>query len=254
MSVFGEYSRYYDLLYKDKDYTQEADYIDQLIRKNRPEAKTILDLGCGTGRHAIQLANKGYNVLGVDISNEMLEVARQSIPDDMAQDKITFDLGDIRNYNTDKKFDVCVSLFHVMSYQTHNEDLISAFNTAAKHLNRDGIFIFDCWFGPAVLTDRPCVRVKRLSDGKTEVVRIAEPVMHPNENGVDVNYSIFIRDKVSQVTNTISETHKMRYLFKPEIIQFLKETEMTLLDSFEFFTNKELDFTTWYSCFVGKKI
>ena len=56
MSVFKDYSNYYDLLYSDKDYEAEADYIDHLIQKNNPGAKTILNLGCGTGKHDFLLA------------------------------------------------------------------------------------------------------------------------------------------------------------------------------------------------------
>ena len=76
MNQFGNlYSQYYDLLYRDKDYLGEVEYIDKLIKSLNKETKTILDLGCGTGRHAEILCDKGYIVHGVDRSKEMLEVA-----------------------------------------------------------------------------------------------------------------------------------------------------------------------------------
>ncbi len=80
MATFGNYSRYYNLLYKDKDYRGEAGFIHDLIRKYSPEAKTILDLGCGTGRHDLLLAKKGYAITGVDMSEEMLLIARSQQP------------------------------------------------------------------------------------------------------------------------------------------------------------------------------
>lgn len=73
--VFNEYASYYDLLYRDKDYESEAAYINSLLQKYRPDAKSILELGCGTGRHASLLAEQGYHVLGLDQSEEMLECA-----------------------------------------------------------------------------------------------------------------------------------------------------------------------------------
>ena len=76
MKVFGNYSRYYNLLYKDKDYKGEAGFIHDLIQKYSPGAKSILDLGCGTGRHDVLLAEKGYVMTGVDMSEEMLLIAR----------------------------------------------------------------------------------------------------------------------------------------------------------------------------------
>ena len=77
MDVFGNYAKYYNLLYNDKDYAEEADYIENLIKKHHPAAKTVLDLGCGTGRHDFQLSGKGFSVVGVDRSDEMLTTARK---------------------------------------------------------------------------------------------------------------------------------------------------------------------------------
>ena len=78
MDVFNLYARYYNLLYKEKDYAGEAEYVHKLIQKYQPGAKSILDLGCGTGRHDILLAEKGYSVTGVDRSEEMLAVANSN--------------------------------------------------------------------------------------------------------------------------------------------------------------------------------
>ena len=75
MATFGNYSRYYNLLYKDKDYNGEVGFIHKLIQKYSPDAQNILDLGCGTGRHDALLAEKGYAMTGVDMSEEMLLIA-----------------------------------------------------------------------------------------------------------------------------------------------------------------------------------
>ena len=77
-STFKNYSKFYNLLYKDKDYDSEVDYIHKLISQNTKLKKSILDLGCGTGIHAEMLYDKGYEIIGVDISNEMLDVAVES--------------------------------------------------------------------------------------------------------------------------------------------------------------------------------
>ncbi len=249
MSVFGAYSRYYNLLYRDKDYAGEAAYVSGLIEKYRPGAKSVLDLGCGTGRHDLLLAAKGYAVTGVDQSEEMLAVARTQAAPSPAP---SFLQGDVRTVRLGKRFDVVLSLFHVMSYQTANEDLAAACATAREHLNPGGIFLFDCWYGPAVLTDRPSVRVKRLEDEAIEVTRTAEPVMHPNDNIVDVNYRVLIRDKKSGNTDELKETHRMRYLFRPEIELFLSRAGLALVEGGEWMTGKEPGFDTWSVCFVAK--
>jgi len=217
--VFDAYARYYDLLYRDKDYAGESDYVAAHIRKQAPQAKRILELGCGTGAHAEHLARMGYTVHGVDMSEAMLaraEMRKAALPPDVAE-RLSFAHGDVRSVRTGKTYDAVISLFHVMSYQTTNNDLEAAFDTAAAHLQSGGMFMFDFWYGPAVLTQRPEVRIKRLEDDDIVVTRIAEPEMHVNENVVDVNYTVFIETKATGQVEQLHETHRMRYFFLPEL-------------------------------------
>ena len=250
MKVFGDqYSQYYNLLYSDKDYQGEARYIDELIQRYSPNARTLLDLGCGTGRHDECLRDLGYQVHGVDGSGDMLQIARKAADGASLQ----YTEGDVRSVRLQQKFNAVVSLFHVMSYQTSNHDLIQAFITAKEHLLPGGVFIFDCWYGPAVLTDRPAVRIKRLENERLEVTRIAEPLMHPRENVVDVNYHLFIRDKQNDSVAEYKELHKMRYLFSPEVEWMLDQVGLVLSDSFEFLTGRTPGYDTWGVCFVAKR-
>jgi SAM-dependent methyltransferase len=253
MTVFGAYSRYYNLFYQDKDYAGEAAYILDLIRQHRPDTKTILDLGCGTGRHDFLLAEKGFEVTGVDRSPEMLNIATTQVASCVPPSSPpVFRQGDIRSIRLGKTFDLVVSLFHVISYQTGNDDLRAAFATAREHLEPGGAFIFDSWYGPAVLTDRPVVRVKRLEDDEIAVTRIVEPAMHANANQVDLHYEVLIRDKASGNIEEVLETHRMRYLFQPEIELLLTEAGMSLVESVEWMTGQPLGFDTWGACFVAK--
>ena len=208
-SVFADYSRYYDLLYRDKDYQAEADYVAGLIHRFNPSTQSILELGSGTGSHASLLA-----------------------------EKLTFSQGDIRHIRLDRRFDTAISLFHVISYQTTNEDVSAAFQTAREHLNHGGIFIFDVWYGPAVLTDRPAVRIKRMADDEIGVTRLAEPVLHPNENLVDVNYLMFVRDIQSGMVRELRETRVMRYFFIPELNLFAMENGFKKLHVEEWLSGK----------------
>lgn len=250
MEAFSDYARYYNLLYKDKDYRGEVEYIDKLIKENVSEAKTILDLGCGTGRHAQLLVEKKYNVYGVDVSKDMLSIAKQ-IP---SNPNLAFQHGDIRSLSLGNKYDIVLSLFHVMSYQTTNADLLNTFQTMYDHLNDCGVFLFDCWFGPAVLRNPPAVRIKRFEDDMSHIIRIAEPIMHPNKNTVDVNYEMIIQNKSNRVMSTLKETHRLRYLFVPEIEIFLRQAKLTMLACEEWMTRKKPDFDTWNVMVFGKKM
>jgi SAM-dependent methyltransferase len=252
MSVFGNYSQYYDLLYRDKDYVGEVKFIDQLIQTYAPQSRRVLELGCGTGHHAVLLAKAGYELHGVDRSPTMLTKANARLAD-WATDRaaqLTFSQGDVRSVRLNQSFDVVLSLFHVISYQTTNEDLLAAFATAKAHLKPGGILIFDIWYGPAVLSDRPVLRVKRMEDDAIAVTRIAEPVMHPNQNWVDVNYQVLIRDKADQSVEELQETHRLRYLFQPEIELLLHQFALKILVAQAWMSDQPIGFNTWQVCFV----
>ncbi|XDZ65382.1 class I SAM-dependent methyltransferase [Alphaproteobacteria bacterium LSUCC0684] len=246
-SVFDKYSAYYDLLYKDKNYKEETNYIYELLNKFGVSSGGLLEFGSGTGIHARMLGDLGYYVHGIEMSHGM--VARASV-----NEQFSCQQGDITKVKLNKKFDAVLSLFHVMSYLSENQALNSAFRNAADHLNPGGIFIFDFWYLPAVLTQKPDVRVKRMADDKLEVTRIAEPVMKENSNIVEVNYEVFVRSMASGDVENFSESHNMRYLSLPEIDLFAKNNGFERILSEEFLTGYAPSSSTWGVCVALRKI
>jgi SAM-dependent methyltransferase len=247
MDTFGTYGRYYDLLYTSKDYPAEARYIQNLINRYTPDARSILDLGCGTGLHAEQFAELGYRVLGVDSSESMLEKANERVQQAAPKfaSRLSFSVGDIRNFLAGCQFDVVTALFHVVSYQVENEDLAQTFATAAKHLVSGGIFLFDFWYGPAVLSELPTVRIKRLEDADTRIIRIAEPTMNFNKNLAEVNYEVLVTDLASGRVETIHEQHRMRYLFAPELSHGLQTAGLKLIHLGDWMSDASASEKTW---------
>lgn len=249
--AFEQYARYYDLLYHEKDYQKEAEYIYALLQKYAPQAQMLFDLGCGTGHHAELLAQLGsYEVCGVDQSEEMLSFAQRRA---RSNHKLQFFQGSLQDFSLPRQADVVTALFHVMSYQFTDALMMAALNNIARHLKPGGLFLFDCWYGPAVLLQQPELRVKRAEDGHYKVTRIAEPKMRENENIVEVHYDTFAEDKKSCTITEFRENHIMRYFFGGELHYFLKQIDFVVLDSFEFMTNRSLGGDTWGSCFVTKK-
>ena len=255
MNIFDGYSQYYDLLYRDKDYLAEVEYVVSHIKKSQPHAKRILELGCGTGAHAEHLARLGFEVVGVDMSETMLaraEARKAKLPKEVGS-RLTFIHGDVRSIRTSQTYDAVISLFHVMSYQTTNADLEAVFTTAATHLTADGVFLYDYWYGPAVLTQKPEVRVKRLEDDRIKVTRIAEPVMHVNENLVDVIYSVFIEEKFTGEMTQLNETHRMRYLFLPELFFLATVHPWRDFNSYAWLRSTPLSIEDWSGFAVLKR-
>ncbi len=213
---FGEYSFFYDEIYKDKDYEAECDYLEGLFEQyslNRPSS--LVDLGCGTGGHALLLAKRGYKITGVDLSEGMLRVAREKA----VQENISIDFlrADIRKMDLHRSFDAAICMFAVMGYQTSNEDLLDAFGAVRRHLKIGGTFIFDCWHGPAVLKERPTERLKEFERSTHKVYRFARPVLDVTTNCVEVHYKLISVEKSTSMSSEFEEKHRMRYLFVQEV-------------------------------------
>jgi SAM-dependent methyltransferase len=251
--IFNQYAKYYDLLYADKDYAKEAQYVVGLHENhNASKPLSILELGCGTGKHAQEFSKMGVTVTGVDLSDAMVERANaESL--DQCSFKNNFLVGDVRTIRLWQTFDTVISLFHVASYQTQNEDLLSMFKTAAVHLKTGGLFIFDFWYGPGVLSDPPGVRIKRLSGGGIEILRITEPEMFENENTVSIDFSVQIRSSYSRGLEEFNERHLMRYFFIPEIRHFLDCSNFKLLSAQEWLSTG-LSKKSWQAVVVAQKI
>ena len=249
METFQDYAYYYNAFYKDKDYVTEAKQIDKLIKKYAENVRSIINYGCGTGKHDMELAAMGYSCTGIDLSHTMIDVAKLNSKEGP---KIKFSVADIRTYEPEKKYDAVISLFHVMSYQNNNEDILSAFRSARRALDKGGLFLFDVWYGPGVLSDKPTVRVKEMEDEKYKLIRIARPVMHDKKNIVDVCYEVLVIDKETNETKIINEVHSMRYFFRPELEHLLKTVGFELIDNIDCNTLAETDFNSWTSYFVAK--
>jgi len=247
--VFDNYAKYYNLLYRDKDYNGETEHIDSLIKQfSKLPVETILDIGCGTGIHAYYMNLQGYKTTGIDRSQEMITQAlAKEIPNsDFLRD-------DAVNFSLNRKFDAITSLFHVFSYQAETANAIRMIRNVSSHLNEKGLFIFDFWYGPAVLSEKPTVRVKRLQDDEVKVTRVAEPVLKVNENIVEVHFEMAIFNKEDHQTSFVREVHPMRFFFKPEIEMYLEMAGLELLYFNEWMTGALPSEQTWGVCCVASK-
>lgn len=250
MNVFNDYAYYYNAFYRDKNYKAEAEQVMELMEKHGKKVRSVMNFGCGTGRHDLEFAKQGYRCFGIDSSSLMIKIANENAKDAGAD--VAFSVADIRDFEPPQKYDAVISLFHVISYQNSNEDVLAAFRSARKALDRGGVFLFDAWYGPGVLSDKPAVRVREVEDADNRLVRIARPLMHDGQNLVDVCYEVLVMNKKTGITETIRETHKMRYFFKPEIEWFLREAGFALVDHLDCATLGKTDFHSWTCYFVAE--
>lgn len=144
MSWFEEWfdSPLYEKLYAYRN-KNEANQLADLIEREIPvsDFPNILDLGCGRGRHSITLAERGYNVLGVDLSKAVINKASE-IANDRGLENLRFEIGDMRR-PLDKTFDAVVNLFTSFGYFLRDNENARVVQSVEQMLNKDGAFILD---------------------------------------------------------------------------------------------------------------
>jgi SAM-dependent methyltransferase len=247
-AVFGrDYAAVYDELYQDKDYGAETDLIEQIFGLYaQGKVRRVLDLGCGTGGHAVPLARRGYDVVGVDRSPDMLQRAKQH------GSSARFELGEIGNLDLGEKFDAALLMFAVLGYQVGNTDVQAALGTARRHLQPTGLLFADVWYGPAVLAQRPSERVKVVDTPGGQVIRVAASELNTRRDVCMVRYHVW-HIEGGQVSAQVREQHPMRYFFAPELELFLSAAgfELVRLGAFPELDDEPSE-GTWNVAFVAR--
>ena len=254
--VFGSiYADAYDLLYHDKDYAAECDVIERILETyGDGPIRSVLDLGCGTGNHAIPLAQRGYEVVGVDRSESILAHAQRKAASLPEGNGVAFHQGDIRSVDLQRRFDAALMMFAVLSYQLGNADVLSALRTAHQHLRSGGLLIFDVWYGPAVLHQRPSQRIKVIPTPEGKILRASSGELDIRRHLCMVHFHMWQLEGERLVAET-EEAHPMRYFFPRELELFLDVSGFHLLrlGAFPDFDH-DPDETTWNVMAVGQAV
>jgi len=249
------YADVYDVLYRNKNYTAECDLIECIFQTySDGSIHSVLDLGCGTGNHAILLAQRGYKVVGVDRSESMLTYAREKAAKLSNSSSVTFHQGDIRSIDLQRHFDAALMMFAVLSYQLENADVLSALRTTRRHLRPGGLLIFDVWYGPAVLHQRPSQRIKVMPTSEGQVLRVSSGELDVCHHICTVHFHVW-RIVGNRLVAETRENHKVRYFFPLELEFYLECSGFALirLGAFPEF-GRDPDETTWNVLGVARAV
>jgi SAM-dependent methyltransferase len=252
--AFGEYSAIYDLIYADKDYPGEARYVAGLIEQfsaRKGASAKVIDLACGTGRHAFELAAMGYAVEGSDISAGMIDVARaqaraRSLP--VRFHNRSFQTADA----IEGRFDVALALFASLGYLTRFDDFALALGNVKKRLSPGGIFIFDMWNGAAVLPGYSPHKVREVGDAQRKVERISRTSVDAiaQQARVDFEFRVAYADGTAR---HFSEEHRVRFYFAQELSDLLSALGFEVLLRCPFLSaGSPLGADDWNMTFVAR--
>jgi len=142
-ALYSQLVKYYDRIYWWKDYDQEVGFLVKAFKRYGIRGRRVLEVACGTGSHTKLLVERGYEVTGVDISDDMLRIARSKV-----KDHAKFVRGDMRDLGSvvDGKYDAAICLFSAISYNLTLPDLKRTIQGLYDHLGGPGIVVFDTHF------------------------------------------------------------------------------------------------------------
>lgn len=164
--MYDELAKYYDAIYASKDYRAESRTVRDVLRRyGPPGARTLLDVGCGTGGHLVPLA-EWFDVRGVDASAAMLRIARRKLP------HVPFSRGRMESFHLRQRFDAITCLFSAIGYVRTLPALEATMHNFAHHLRPGGVVVIEPWIPPEqwisghaglVTHDAPALKIARMN-------------------------------------------------------------------------------------------
>ncbi len=225
-TIYSMFGKFYDLIYGELvDYEGDCDMLNGIFRKFADKKPaTLLDIGCGTGSHALILTKRRFEVTGIDTSRPMLEEAERKADEEKA--KIRFELQDMRSMDLGTTFDAAISLSGTFGYLKDIKDMESFLHALRTHLNQKGLFVFEFWNTGAVKTDHKDWLTRKKGD--STLIRLSHSVFDPQTNVLNIAMKYFVIEN-SKVTSNFEELHRVRTFTIPEIRYMVEENEFELL-------------------------
>jgi SAM-dependent methyltransferase len=251
-SYTGKHASYYDIFYQDKPYAAEAAFVHECIQKNT-EGKTerLLELACGSGRHARELDKLGYEIVATDYSEDLLAVARTK----SAEAQIDFRYQDMRTLSLpDAPFDAVYCLFDSIGYVQTNEAIRQVLSGVHRHLRQGGLFIFEFWHAAAMLRHYEPRRERKWQTAEGEIVRISTTRLDVPKQLATVHYDISETGNNGK-SHHLEETQTNRYFLVQEMSAFLEAADFEPLEWLTAYErHAPINESTWHVLAVARRM
>jgi SAM-dependent methyltransferase len=188
----------------------------------------VLDITCGTGNYSLILSRKGFDVTGLDLSEDMINVARRKAK--KANIDIDFVVQDMRNISLDRKYDCAICMFTAFPYLQTYDDIEKALISVKKHLVKDGVFVFD-FVNIGGLKPMPYKSWTKVHDQRGTLYRLNENRFDSKTNVLEFPFQ-YILIAPDGSAETFEEVHRLRCMSYPEIQKYLGMNEFELLAAY----------------------
>ena len=200
---YKKIAEYYDEMYKDRDYDKEVAYINNMFRKQSLERHgKVLDIGCGTGTLSFKLGND-YDVVGIDPSEDMIRKALEKPP----KKNVSFKCCELNKFQ-EKDFEYAIATFNVINHMNILDELINFFNDVWSKLKTNGVFIFDCWNGVAIIREPPKTdsKIFYLKDKELHSYTTVKNIALQSRSDIIKRFDVVKDNKIEETFN-VSYTH-----------------------------------------------
>ena len=241
MEAYTSFAAVYDTFMDNVPYEEWAVYLQELLREYQIEDGLVLDLGCGTGTMTELLADYGYDMIGVDNSEEMLEIAFEKRMQS-GHDGILYLLQDMRDFELYGTVKAVVSICDSMNYITEEEELEQVFRLVNNYLDPGGIFIFDF---NTEYKYRELLGDRTIAEEREECSFIWDNYYYEEEGINEYELTLFIKDEeLSQesgqtICRKFQETHYQRGYDLEKMRALLEHAGMEFLAAYDAFTRNE---------------
>jgi ubiquinone/menaquinone biosynthesis C-methylase UbiE len=249
----GRHAELYDLFYGSKDYAAEANYLHSLLQRfSEQPVRRILDIACGTGSHAIELEKLGYDVIGSDISEDML--ARAGEKARAASSAMRFEHQDMRALDVaSSPFDAVLCLFDAIGHVQTTAAIKQTFGAVHRHLRDDGLFILEFWHAAAMAGHHDPLRVRKFATDRGEILRLSQTTVDLALQSATVEHAIYdLRSDGTYLTAIERQTN--RFFSLPEMSALLDDCGFDVARYYSGYSPDEnLSPDTWHIVLVARR-
>ncbi len=232
MDAYTSFAQVYDLFMDNVPYEEWSEYVIALLKEEKTEDGLVLDLGCGTGKMTRLLAAAGYDMIGIDNSEDMLEIARECQYE--KEDGILYLLQDMREFELYGTVRAVISICDSMNYILEEEDLLQVFKLVNNYLDPKGIFIFDM---NTRYKYAEMLGETTITESREEGSFIWENYFDEEEDINQYDLTLFIREE-GDLYRKYEETHFQRVYDLETVKQLLAEAGMEFVAAYDAFTKE----------------